>query len=257
MFRSYWLWCGCVAFAVAAGCSRTPAPDGKPGGDADKPSDAGRRPVIPPRETEADRVSDAVVTPAAEVGVVSGRVTEDAAGKRGAADTLIWLGGAPPKGERPAPGPDLELRQRDGVYSPRVQVAMRGSRLRLISADETANFKVSGAMNFSVSLPKGKQEVRGLGQFGLASFTSELHPDAAAYVWVLPHPYFAKTDDNGNFQLPPLPPGKYRIILWHEGKRETGAEEVPAIEKWAMVELTKDKGASIKFTLAPREAAGK
>ena len=35
--------------------------------------------------------------------------------------------------------------------------------------------------------------------------------------FVAPHPYYAVTDANGNFQLTDVPPGQYEIVAWHEG----------------------------------------
>ena len=37
-----------------------------------------------------------------------------------------------------------------------------------------------------------------------------------AYVGVLDHPYFAVSRDNGEFEIPMVPPGSYTIEVWHE-----------------------------------------
>ena len=34
---------------------------------------------------------------------------------------------------------------------------------------------------------------------------------------VAPHPYYAVTDANGQFELTDVPPGHYEIVAWHEG----------------------------------------
>ena len=45
---------------------------------------------------------------------------------------------------------------------------------------------------------------------------SDVHPWMFAYINVLPHPFFAITDKNGNFELPPgLPSGNYVIAARH------------------------------------------
>ncbi len=43
-----------------------------------------------------------------------------------------------------------------------------------------------------------------------------VHPWMRAYIGVLPHPFFAVTDDKGSFVLKGLPPGEYTIEAWHE-----------------------------------------
>jgi hypothetical protein len=36
------------------------------------------------------------------------------------------------------------------------------------------------------------------------------------------HPYYAVTDEDGNFELTQVPPGDYEIVAWHEGWRVVG-----------------------------------
>ena len=37
-----------------------------------------------------------------------------------------------------------------------------------------------------------------------------------AYFVVMPHPYFAKVDENGEFTIEDVPVGKYTLVSWHE-----------------------------------------
>lgn len=43
-----------------------------------------------------------------------------------------------------------------------------------------------------------------------------VHAWMRSYVAVLEHPFFAITNDQGEFALPPLPPGHYTVAAWHE-----------------------------------------
>ena len=45
------------------------------------------------------------------------------------------------------------------------------------------------------------------------------HPWMSAYVFVADHPYVAVTNDDGEFVIKGVPPGTYRIKMWHEGVR--------------------------------------
>jgi hypothetical protein len=38
-----------------------------------------------------------------------------------------------------------------------------------------------------------------------------------AEMMVVPHPYYAVTDESGRFELTDVPPGEYQIVAWHEG----------------------------------------
>jgi plastocyanin len=63
-----------------------------------------------------------------------------------------------------------------------------------------------------------------------------VHPWMKGYIAVLKHPYFAVTDQNGNFDIKNLGPGTYTITAWHEKlgtqsqKITVGATETPAID---------------------------
>jgi len=46
--------------------------------------------------------------------------------------------------------------------------------------------------------------------------TCGVHPWMRAYVSVLEHPFFAVTDDTGNFKIEGLPPGTYQLEAVHE-----------------------------------------
>ena len=46
---------------------------------------------------------------------------------------------------------------------------------------------------------------------------TEIHHDwELAWIAVLPHPFYAVTDEQGRYELKNLPPGKYTIEAWQE-----------------------------------------
>ena len=52
---------------------------------------------------------------------------------------------------------------------------------------------------------------------GPLSLQCSIHPWMNANVWILNHPYFAVTDEKGDFEIKNAPTGKVRIVVWHEG----------------------------------------
>ena len=44
----------------------------------------------------------------------------------------------------------------------------------------------------------------------------DVHPWMRSYVWVFPNKYFAVSKEDGTFELPALPPGKYTLSAWQE-----------------------------------------
>ena len=55
---------------------------------------------------------------------------------------------------------------------------------------------------------------------GLINIKCDAHPWMRAYVYSSRHPYVSITDASGNFEIKDLPPGKYKIRVWHEGFEE-------------------------------------
>jgi hypothetical protein len=45
-----------------------------------------------------------------------------------------------------------------------------------------------------------------------------------AHLLAFDHPYFALTDADGGFRIPGVPPGTYRITVWHEGWTVVGRD---------------------------------
>ncbi|RLS70916.1 MAG: hypothetical protein DWI00_14100 [Planctomycetota bacterium] len=48
--------------------------------------------------------------------------------------------------------------------------------------------------------------------------TDDLHPWMSAYWLVVDHPYATKTNSEGDFVIPNLPPGEHEFRVWHERK---------------------------------------
>jgi hypothetical protein len=55
-------------------------------------------------------------------------------------------------------------------------------------------------------------------------YTCTIHGWMSGYVRVFDHPYYAVTDENGNFEIKNAPEGKYRIAFWHENGIRGGAK---------------------------------
>ena len=51
---------------------------------------------------------------------------------------------------------------------------------------------------------------------GLVVVRDADHPWPTAYLAVFDHPYFAVTAPNGTFRIDAVPPGRYRMKVWHE-----------------------------------------
>jgi hypothetical protein len=102
-------------------------------------------------------------------------------------------------------------------------------------------------------LPAGGQLVISLkAQPRPVSVACNIHSWMKAYVRVYDHPYFAVTDENGNFEIKNAPAGKWRLIAWHEtggwllGKRLTKENFIP-------VEIKPNATTEVKVDVKPTE----
>lgn len=59
-------------------------------------------------------------------------------------------------------------------------------------------------------------------------FKCTIHPWMSGQVRIFDHPYFALTDENGNFEIKNAPAGQFRIVFWHEqvGIKTRGGEPI-------------------------------
>jgi hypothetical protein len=83
---------------------------------------------------------------------------------------------------------------------------------------------MSGSADYNLPFPFANQTVsRTMNRDGLVDLRCN-----AGHVWmnaemlVVQHPYYAVTDEDGNFKLTNVPPGDYEIEAWHEGWKVTG-----------------------------------
>lgn len=104
-----------------------------------------------------------------------------------------------------------------GSNRSRVGFVQRGTAIALVSHEPVLNIvQARGAAFFSLALPEADQPLsRVLTQKGRVDLTS-----GAGYYWmratlfVDDHPYYARTDAQGAFVLPQVPPGRYQLVCW-------------------------------------------
>jgi hypothetical protein len=88
--------------------------------------------------------------------------------------------------------------------------------------------------------PQGQKKSFQFSDPGAVPMLCNVHPEMSGYVVVVPTPYFAVTDKEGDFDLKNVPPGHYTIVTWsEEGKPTTQSVDVSA--GTATVELTVKK----------------
>jgi len=121
-----------------------------------------------------------------------------------------------------------ELDNQGCRFVPHVQAASVGQWLVVKNSDPIlhtahAHFK-SGQPDFNLGLYPGKVSRKPLVSSGVVPVFCDVHPWMRAYIVVTEHPYHAVTDILGDYEIRDIPPGNYRLKVWHE---TLGTQEKP------------------------------
>jgi len=146
-----------------------------------------------------------------------------------------------------APKDLVVIDQRKMSFLPHVVAVQQGTTVEFLNSDSVGHNvywpSVSGNKKLSHNLgtwPKGDKKPFQFNDLGVASLLCNVHPEMSGYVVVVPTPYFAVTDKDGNFEIKNIPAGKYTLRTWSEdGKPTTQAVDASAAS--TSVELTVKK----------------
>lgn len=146
-----------------------------------------------------------------------------------------------------APKEHAVIDQRKMTFSPHVTVVQQGTTVDFLNSDPVGHNvywpSISGNKKLSHNMgtwPKGEKKPFQFNDLGVASLLCNVHPEMSGYAIVVPTPYFAVTDKDGNFEIKNVPAGKYTLKTWSEdGKPSTQAVDVSGAT--ATVELTVKK----------------
>ena len=130
---------------------------------------------------------------------------------------VVYLEGAGPGG---AGAPlTLDMTINGKVYRPRVVVAPVGSTVRFPNTDPFDHnvFSASEPNQFDLGL-YGRGEGKGhtFLHEGLTRVYCNVHPRMVAYVVVTANRYYTQPGVDGSFAIENVPPGQYRLHVWHE-----------------------------------------
>lgn len=121
-------------------------------------------------------------------------------------------------------------------FVPHVQAASVGQFLSIKNSDpilHTAHaYMPEGQPHFNVGLYPGRVSRKPLVSPGIIKILCEVHPWMTAYIVVTEHPYHAVTDVYGEYEIRDVPPGLYRLKMWHE---RLGTQEKQVDVKGGMV----------------------
>lgn len=159
------------------------------------------------------------------------------------------------RGRRPQG--DVVIDTRRCAFVPHVLAAPAGVHVRVRNADGLVH-NVRGVLGrmpvFNVAVPNKDQEVdvtRRLTRPGAVRLTCDVHPHMLGWLYVHDSPYVAVTDERGAYRIDSIPPGTYRVTMWHEGFRARGTP----VTVTRTVTIRPGASATLDFSLGPSKAS--
>jgi hypothetical protein len=143
----------------------------------------------------------------------------------GVANAVVYLRNITKGKAMDLPAPRRFLNQKNCRYEPHILLVPTQATLTVRDSDPLLHtVQMSGNADYNLPFVREGQEItRPMTREGVVSLRCN-----AGHVWmngemiVARHPYYAVTDQEGNFELTDVPPGDYEIVAWHEGWRVVG-----------------------------------
>jgi len=147
----------------------------------------------------------------------------------GVANTVVYLKNiSSGKALEDLPAPRRHLDQKHCHYIPHILLVPENGVLTMQSSDATLHtVHMDGAATFNLPFPFPNQvNSRTMSTPGLVHLRCNGgHVWMNAEMMVVPHPYYAVTDESGQFEFTDVPPGTYQLVAWHEGWSLAGKEQ--------------------------------
>lgn len=109
------------------------------------------------------------------------------------------------------------------LFIPHVSAVMAGATVKIKNSDDllhNAHGYLGTSTVFNLALPFKGQVIditRRLKKPGVVRLFCDAHTHMTGWIAVHDSPYHAVTDENGSFRIDGIPPGRYTVVMWHEG----------------------------------------
>ncbi len=130
-----------------------------------------------------------------------------------------------PKGKK-IPGEPVIVDNKMCAFHPHVQTAAIGQDVIVDNSDpmlHNTHLYMNTRTLYNFALPmQGMKIKKPLNRVGLIEIHCDAHTWMTGYLYVNDNPYAATTDEHGEFVIRDVPPGTYKLKVWHEalGQRE-------------------------------------
>ncbi len=161
----------------------------------------------------------------AQAGDVQGKVT--AQGMRSPEDIVVYIDSISGK-TFPPPVLHAVMDQARMEFLPHVLVILKGTSVNFLNDDPVQHNVYWPAINNDRTLahnmgtwPQGIVKSFTFHNLGVVPLLCKVHSEMSGYIVVVPTPYFAVTDKDGNYTIKNVPPGQYTLKTWSEEAKPT------------------------------------
>jgi len=181
----------------------------------------GTVPSLAVKVSQGAAIKDADICAAVDVPDESLVVNSDG----GVANVFVYLQKVPKGAKKTEPSEEPVIFDQKGCrFIPHALVVRVGQPVRVVSGDQIAHN--------THTLPTRNSESNNIVERGsrtgfMVNYTKtenvpfrvicDFHSWMLAYHLALDHPFGAVTDANGEFEIPDLPAGEHKFVVWHEG----------------------------------------
>ncbi len=134
---------------------------------------------------------------------------------------VVYLEVAPSEAFEQPVAARQRMDQRNETFVPHVLAIRTGTTVDFPNSDRIYHnvFSLSPTRKFDLGrYAVGRSKAVRFDRPGVVRVFCDIHSHMSAFILVFSHRYFAVTQPDGTFQLPPVPTGTYMLAGWYEGE---------------------------------------
>jgi plastocyanin len=162
----------------------------------------------------------------------------------GIRNAVVSLQNVRPAGKRDWNFPPAKMDQKQCSFTPRVVLVPVGGTVEFLNSDRLLhNVRSTGKENppFNRAQPHARSISFVFKQPEVLRVDCDLHSWMRGWVVIAEHPFYAVTNDKGEFTLENVPPGKHTLRVWQESLGNITQEVVVSDKATTTVSLTMGK----------------
>lgn len=161
-------------------------------------------------------------------GIITGSVSSPKAKLK--KDCVVYIDKVPGQWQ---PTVGAEMDQKGLVFIPHVLPVVVGTTVNFLNHDDILHNvfspdKIADKFNLG-SWPPGEVKTYTFDKIGSVTLLCNVHTEMEGYVVVLQNPFFALTDESGNYTIKDVTPGSYTLKIWNK-KYEAPSQNITVQE---------------------------